>query len=94
MCSGHAKGLKSLNGEHLEFCDDSFRQIYNDPEVLQHNTICVKIFAGHKIRKFCCNFTELNPQKEAAASDLPSAKYKACKNSHLYGTLVHINNYP
>lgn len=37
LFSGHAKGLKSLNKDHLHFCDDKLRQIYNDPEV-SHNT--------------------------------------------------------
>jgi len=30
---GHAKGLSPLAGEHIEFCNDDHRQIYNDPEV-------------------------------------------------------------
>ncbi|XP_065889822.1 beta-hexosaminidase subunit B2-like isoform X2 [Dysidea avara] len=29
---GHAKGLSPLAGEHIEFCSDDNRQIYNDPE--------------------------------------------------------------
>lgn len=31
--SGHARSLRFLNGEHLEFCDDSYNEIYNDPQV-------------------------------------------------------------
>ena len=63
LCSGHAKGLKALSGEHLEFCDDSYRQIYNDPEVPQYNIICVKIFGDIQFK----NFAKLNPQTEAVA---------------------------
>ena len=33
LCSGHAKGLSPLAGEHIEFCNYDNRQIYNDPEV-------------------------------------------------------------
>ena len=33
LCSGHAKGLSPLAGEHIEFCNHNNRQIYNDPEV-------------------------------------------------------------
>ncbi|XP_065884370.1 beta-hexosaminidase subunit A2-like isoform X2 [Dysidea avara] len=29
---GHAKGLSPLAGDHMEFCNDDHRQIYNDPE--------------------------------------------------------------
>ena len=45
LCSGHAKGLKPLNGDHLEFCDDTFRQIYNDPKVSHDNSIIVTCYS-------------------------------------------------
>ena len=33
--SGHTKGLSPLAGEHIEFCSDDNRQVYNDPKVIR-----------------------------------------------------------
>ena len=46
LCSGHARGLKVLDGEHLEFCSDTFNQIYNDPEVVYIVVCCVLLIAS------------------------------------------------
>ena len=32
-CRGHARGMKALRNKGLQFCDDTCRQLYNDPRV-------------------------------------------------------------